>query len=259
MHGMFKASSIECLQQILNDDKKKKRQKHCQSTDSGSEQDDQNGNIQAAIPEQPKKKPQGQIRAGLRSLYCDKPVRVKFVNHSGKEVQLYWINYVGECEKAFKILDGKCEVIDTYETHPWIAANARNKKVHHAFTIGNNLVYYPILGPNGGKYTVAEIRKAPEKLADLISKPNNIEVMIKFINRTSRPAFLEMINSEGDRELKYTLAAGQSWTVATQEKTYWITTMDRETDEGLLLNYGWYYSPVKTRMKKERCYITDYI
>ena len=33
--------------------------------------------------------------------------------------------------------------------------------------------------------------------------------------------------------------------------------MDRETDEGLLLNYGWYYSPVKTRMKKERCYITD--
>lgn len=101
------------------------------------------------------------VRAGLRSLYCDKPVRVKFVNHSGKEVQLYWINYVGECEKAFKILDGKCEVIDTYETHPWIAANARNKKVHHAFTIGNNLVYYPILGPGGRKYTVAEIRKAP--------------------------------------------------------------------------------------------------
>ena len=68
---------------------------------------------------------------------------------------------MGECEKAFKILDGKCEVIDTYETHPWIAANARNKKVHHAFTIGNNLVYYPILGPGARKFTVAEIRKAP--------------------------------------------------------------------------------------------------
>lgn len=81
--------------------------------------------------------------------------------------------------------------------------------------------------------------------------------MVKFINRTSRPAYLEMMNREGDRELKYTLAAGQSWTTSTEEKTYWITTMDRETDEGLLLNYGWYYSPIKTRMKKERCYITD--
>ena len=65
------------------------------------------------------------------------------------------------------------------------------------------------------------------------------------------------ISSTGDRELKHTLAAGQSWTTSTQEKTFWITTMDQETDEGLLLNYGWYYSPVKTRMKKERCYITD--
>jgi len=195
----------------------------------------------------------------LRSLYCDKPVRVKFVNHSGKEVQLYWINYVGECEKAFKVLDGKAEVIDTYETHPWIAANARNKKVHHAFTIGNNLVYYPLLGPTGKKFTVAEIRKAPEKLTDLASKPNNTEVSVKFINRTSRPAYLEMVNGDGDRELKYTLNAGASRTVITQEKTYWITTMNQDTDEGLLLNYGWYYSPVKTRMNKERCYITDYI
>ena len=47
------------------------------------------------------------VRAGLRSLYRDKPVRVKFVNLSGREVQLYWINYIGECEKAFKITDGK--------------------------------------------------------------------------------------------------------------------------------------------------------
>ena len=142
---------------------------------------------------------------------------------------------------------------------PWIAANARNKKVHHAFTINNNLVYYPVLGPSGGKYTVAEIRKAPEKMADLVSKPNDVDVTVKFINRTSRPAFVEMVNSEGDRELKHTLGAGQSWTVVAQEKTYWIATMNQETDEGLLLNYGWYYSPLKTRMKKERVYITDYI
>ena len=26
---------------------------------------------------------------------------------------------------------------------------------------------------------------------------------------------------------------------------------------GLLLNYGWYFFPIKTRMKKERCCITD--
>lgn len=241
--------------------------RHTKSTDSGSDQDDNQSHDKRMISNNnnisndstKKFKPQGQIRAGLRSLYCDKPVRVKFVNHSGKEVQLYWINFTGECEKAFKILDGKCELIDTFETHPWIAANGRNKKVSHAFTVGNNLVYYPLMGPSGGKYTVAEIRKAPEKLGDLFSRPNGTNVTVKFINRTSRPAYLEMINREGDRELKYTLAAGQSWTTLTQEKTFWITTMDKETDEGLLLNYGWYYSPVKTRMKKERCYITDYI
>ena len=56
---------------------------------------------------------------------------------------------------------GRSEVIDTWETHPWIAANARNKKVQYAFTICNNLVYQPMQGPNGGKYTLAEIRRAP--------------------------------------------------------------------------------------------------
>ena len=101
------------------------------------------------------------VRAGLRSLSSDKPVRVKFVNHSGREVQLYWINYHGECEKAFKIADGKSEIIDTYESHPWVAANARNRKVHHAFTVNSNLVYYPTVGVDGGRYSVAEIRKAP--------------------------------------------------------------------------------------------------
>ncbi|XP_065676206.1 uncharacterized protein LOC100196999 isoform X2 [Hydra vulgaris] len=227
----------------------------CKSPDSGSDGDDK-----YALQEDKKKsQPQGEIRAGLRSLFSDKPVRVKFVNLTGKEVQLYWINYVGECEKAFKLLDGKCDVIDTFETHPWIAANARNKKVHHAFTIGNNLVYYPILGPNGGKFAVAEIRKAPEKLAELASNPNGVEVTVKFINRTSCRAFLEIIKEDGERELKHTLKAGETFTTVTQEKTYWISVMDKETDEGLLLNYGWYYSPMKTRMKKERCYITDYI
>ena len=86
---------------------------------------------------------------------------MKFVNHSGREVQLYWIDYHGECEKAFKIADGKSEIIDTYESHPWVAANARNRKVHHAFTINSNLVYYPTISIDGGRYSVAEIRKAP--------------------------------------------------------------------------------------------------
>ena len=43
-----------------------------------------------------------------------------------------------------------------------------------------------------------------EKLGDLISRANGTSVMVKFINRTSRPAYLEMMNREGDRELKYT-------------------------------------------------------
>eukprot|EP00112_Aurelia_sp_Birch-Aquarium-sp1_P003318 Seg1370.13 transcript_id=Seg1370.13/GoldUCD/mRNA.D3Y31 product="von Hippel-Lindau disease tumor suppressor" protein_id=Seg1370.13/GoldUCD/D3Y31 len=224
------------------------------TTDSGSELDDQNA---AATTRQGQ--PLGQVRAGLRSLSSDKPVRVKFVNHSGREVQLYWINYHGECEKAFKIADGKSEIIDTYESHPWVAANARNRKVHHAFTVNSNLVYYPTVGVDGGRYSVAEIRKAPEKLTDLLSKPSDIAVTLKFVNRTSRAAFIECIDYEGNRELRQTIEAGKEWTVSTFEQTYWVATANRETDEGLLVNYGWFYSPKKSKSKRERVIITDYI
>ena len=101
---------------------------------------------------------------------------MKFVNHSGREVQLYWIDYHGECEKAFKIADGKSEIIDTYESHPWVAANARNRKVHHAFTINSNLVYYPTIAIDGGRYSVAEIRKAPGKSFELFCWPRQLLV-----------------------------------------------------------------------------------
>jgi len=226
------------------------------TTDSGSEIDDLNN---ASASNRQQQQPLGQVRAGLRSLSSDKPVRVKFVNHSGREVQLYWINYHGECEKAFKIADGKNEIIDTYESHPWVAANARNRKVHHAFTINSNLVYYPTISIDGGRYSVAEIRKAPEKLTDLQSKPSDIAVTVKFVNRTSRPAFIDCINNEGSRELRQTIEAGKEWTVSTFEQTYWVATTNRETDEGLLVNYGWFYSPKKSKSKRERVIITDYI
>ena len=55
---------------------------------------------------------------------------------------------------------------------------------------------------------------------------------MKFINRTTRSAYLEMVNQDGDRELMFTLEAGQSYTATTLEKTYWFATMNRETDEG---------------------------
>ena len=41
-----------------------------------------------------------------------------------------------------------------------------------------------------------------------------------------------MVNQDGDRELMFTLEAGQSYTATTLEKTYWFATMNRETDEG---------------------------
>ena len=72
----------------------------------------------------------------------------------------------------------------------------------------------------------------PEKLTDLVSKSSDVEVKVKFINRTTRSAYLEMVNQDGDRELMFTLEAGQSYTATTLEKTYWFATMNRETDEG---------------------------
>ena len=80
---------------------------------------------------------------------------------------------------------------------------------------------------------------------------------MKFVNRTSRAAFLECINYEGNRELRQTIEAGKEWTVSTFEQTYWVATANRETDEGLLVNYGWFYSPKKSKSKRERVIITD--
>jgi len=98
-----------------------------------------------------------------------------------------------------------------------------------------------------------------EKLTDLQSKPSDIAVTVKFVNRTSRPAFIDCINNEGSRELRQTIEAGKEWTVSTFEQTYWVATTNRETDEGLLVNYGWFYSPKKSKSKRERVIITDYI
>ena len=47
-----------------------------------------------------------------------------------------------------------------------------------------------------------------EKLGELASKANGAEVFVKFINRTTASAYLEMINSEGDRELKTYIHSG---------------------------------------------------
>ena len=75
-----------------------------------------------------------------------------------------------------------------------------------------------------------------EKLTDLVSKSSDVEVQVKFINRTTRAAYLEVINQDGDRELKFALEGGQSYTTTTLEKTYWFATMNRETDEGKRLS-----------------------
>ncbi len=80
---------------------------------------------------------------------------------------------------------------------------------------------------------------------------------VKFVNRTSRSAFIELVDSDGNRELRQTVEAGKEWTVSTFEHTYWVATANRETDEGLLVNYGWFYSPKKSKSKRERVIITD--
>ena len=90
-----------------------------------------------------------------------------------------------------------------------------------------------------------------------MSKPSKVEVAVKFVNKTARPANIEWIDHNGNRELRKIIEPGQDWTVETHEQTYWIAIGNKETDEGLLLNYGWYYSPRKSKSKRERVFITD--
>ena len=97
-----------------------------------------------------------------------------------------------------------------------------------------------------------------DKLKDLASeKDNDVEVKVKFINRSKKTVQLVWVDYKGKWEKKKVLAPGKCFTTKTYEGNSWIAHEVQDDDEGLFLNYGFFYSPWKSRLSKERVIITD--
>jgi len=65
--------------------------------------------------------------ASLRSLNADEPVEMVFVNESGSECLLYWINYEGGRQQMGRVLPGDRTSQTTFATHPWVAVDSEGR------------------------------------------------------------------------------------------------------------------------------------
>lgn len=77
---------------------------------------------------------------GHRSITSRQQAYVRFFNKSGRQVELIWINYLGEYNK-YRILNEFDYVdINTFKTHPWFALDHLTKERLH---IDKSFVYHP--------------------------------------------------------------------------------------------------------------------
>jgi von Hippel-Lindau disease tumor supressor len=59
---------------------------------------------------------------GQKSLNSAVPTEIRFVNHSGQTVNVYWLDYEGRPKWYQTLRDGEFYDQPTYVTHPWLIA-----------------------------------------------------------------------------------------------------------------------------------------
>jgi hypothetical protein len=97
-----------------------------------------------------------------------------------------------------------------------------------------------------------------ECVEDLSSdKHNDVEVKVKFINRSKKTAQLVWVDHKGKWVKKKVLPPGKCFTTKSYESNCWVAHEVQDESEVLYLNYGYFYSPWKTRLSKERVIITQ--
>jgi hypothetical protein len=84
-----------------------------------------------------------------------------------------------------------------------------------------------------------------------------VEVKVKFVNRTKRKVQVVWIDHKKKWEKKKVLKPGKCYTTKSYEGNCWVAHDEKDEDEGLFLNYGYFYSPWKTRRAIERVIITE--
>jgi von Hippel-Lindau disease tumor supressor len=59
----------------------------------------------------------------LKSLHSAVATEIRFVNHSGQTVNVFWLDYDGRPKFYQTLRDGEFYDQSTYLTHPWLIAN----------------------------------------------------------------------------------------------------------------------------------------
>lgn len=184
------------------------------------------------------------------------PMTVKFINKTGKKVQVFWINKKGRRKRKGKIKDGHSKTIDTYETHVFMAMN--RKLSREPLLINGSPVFYAFPHKQGDKHVDVEIRKPTASSVDKLKSEAHvtIPVEVKFVNRTRREVQLEWVTPQGRREKKKVLPKGRCWRTTSWEGHYWIACDPKHDQHLFALNYGLHYRVHKTRRLRERVVIT---
>ena len=85
------------------------------------------------------------------------PLTVKFTNRTGKRIQLFWINNKGRRKRKGKLKDGHSKMVDTYETHVFMAFN--KKLSREPLLINGSPVFYAFPQKHGSSHLEVEIKK----------------------------------------------------------------------------------------------------
>lgn len=93
----------------------------------------------------------------IKSKHDKHPVRVKFINKTNQKLKLYWVDHKGKFKKREKIKEGRIEVADTYETHPFMAEGKKGPDV----VINGNQLFLPQAMHGGHGEVKAEITIGP--------------------------------------------------------------------------------------------------
>uniref|UniRef100_A0A1B6HBF3 von Hippel-Lindau disease tumour suppressor beta domain-containing protein n=1 Tax=Homalodisca liturata TaxID=320908 RepID=A0A1B6HBF3_9HEMI len=104
-----------------------------------------------------------------KSLKSEKKSFIRFVNKTGRDVDVLWLNYEGEPVKYHTISPDIYIDINTYVSHPWIFEDSETRDRR---AVRNQLVFYP---PDWEKFVNS---KAKNLQQDHEITPHRIVMMI---------------------------------------------------------------------------------
>ncbi|KAF5280066.1 hypothetical protein FQR65_LT15103 [Abscondita terminalis] len=76
----------------------------------------------------------------VRSLHSRNKICIRMVNFTNRDVDIIWINFIGQYVKYGRLSNQSCIDIDTFETHPWIAIDSERKD---RLLVDKQFVYTP--------------------------------------------------------------------------------------------------------------------